>query len=102
MKLKVTKSEHPSFKKGDVVEANNPQWLDNKYIISGVGNWTFFANRSGNRFSIGGKFGDPIVNLVPVKPELSDYEKAKRRDMWIEIGVVAVASIILLVAGFMK
>lgn len=101
MKLKVTKSEHPMFKVGDLVTAAKPNWMD-KLIISGVGNWTFFARQDGKKFTIGGKFGDPIVELVRVRPELSGEEKRKRRDMWIEIGIIAFFSAILLVAGFMK
>lgn len=101
MKLKVTKSEHPIFKNGDVVSAARPDWMD-KLIISGVGNWTFFARQDGKKFTIGGKFGDPVVELVRVKPELSDEEKRKRRDMRIEICIIAFFSVILLVAGFMK
>lgn len=89
------------FKIGDVVNAARPEWMD-RLIISGVGNWTYFARQDGKKFTIGGKFGDPLVEMMAVKPELSDEEKRKRRDMWIEIGIIAFFSIILLVAGFIK
>lgn len=102
MKLKVTKSSHPSFKVGDVVSAVKPKWSDEMLIISGLDSWTYFVREQAGKLCMGGKFGDPEVVFSKVRPELSPQEKKKRRDMWIEIGILSVCSIVLLIAGVMK
>jgi hypothetical protein len=102
MKLKVTKSKHPTFKAGVVVGAIKPNLSDEALIIRGMDGCTYFARKHGKKFTIGGKFGDPVVELVRANPELSPEEKKKRRDMWIEIGILSICSIVLLIAGVMK
>lgn len=101
MKLKVTKSSHPTFKVGDVVAARNNS--DGSFMVTGLDSWVYFVRRrAGGKLCMGGKFGDPEVVFSKVKPELSPEEKKKRRDMWIEIGILSVCSIVLLIAGVMK
>lgn len=100
MKLKVMKSKHPSFKIGDIITAQEGH--GGSLIVSGLDSWVYFVGRRAGKLCMGGKFGDPEVVFSKVKPELSPEEKKKRRDMWIEIGILSVCSIVLLIAGVMK
>ncbi|AZS06393.1 hypothetical protein AAS23_gp80 [Pantoea phage vB_PagS_AAS23] len=101
MKLKCTKSNSDFFVPGAIYNAQKGK-CSKASFIRGKGDYIFVLRKVAAGYRCGGMLCDPEATFKVVKPELSPQEKKKRRDMWIEICILSVCSIVLLIAGVMK